>query len=236
MRLFLLLFVHFLCINLWASTGQDMVKAAQQLLESLTPEQRTKMTFEVKDTSREIWHYLPVASFARFGVPLNQLDADQDALVYHLLEVSLSTEGYDKARQIMDLEKILKVMENNSPNRDPEQYHIAIYGTPSLKDIWSWSFSGHHISLHFTMIDGQIADTPTFLGSNPAEVRQGAHQGLRVLKDEEDMGLKLIQSMSEAQQKEAIFTEEAPYEIFTAAQSKVDPLNPEGIVFVDLTD
>jgi len=233
-----LLSIAFVMLSLFskANTGADMVKAAESLLSSLSDDQRARITFEVNDTSREIWHYLPLANFSRFGIPLRDLNPTQDALVYHMLEVSLSAEGYDKARQIMDLENVLKIMENNSPRRDPEQYHIAIYGTPSLKGIWSWSLSGHHVSLHFTVVDGEIASTPTFLGSNPAEVRQGEKKGLRVLHDEEDKGLTLVQSLTEEQKKQAVFADESPYEIFTGAKSEVSPLEDYGIHYSELNE
>jgi hypothetical protein len=218
-----------------AGTGDEMVLAAQKLLESLTPGQKQQVTFEVNDTSREIWHYLPVADFGRFGLPLTELSDAQDQLVLGLVRASLSDEGFGKAQQIMELERVLKVMENNSPRRDPEQYHIAVYGTPSMQGIWSWSLSGHHLSLHFTMVEGKIASTPTFMGANPAEVRQGEKKGLRVLEDEEDKGLNLINALSEEQQKLAIFTDQAPYEIFTAARSLVNPLEITGIPYRDLS-
>jgi hypothetical protein len=227
--------VVFIVCQAWSSTGDDMVAAANKLLASLTADQRAEVTFEVNDTSREIWHFLPVASFDRFGLPLNQLSDAQDQLVLDLVKASVSTEGFDKARQIMDLESILKVMENNSPNRDPQQYHIAIYGTPSTKGIWSWSFSGHHISLHYTMVDGTLASTPTFLGANPGEVMQGEKKGLRVLIDEEEKALVLIASMNSEQKAKAIIADKAPYEIFTAAASEVKPLENLGVKYSEMS-
>jgi len=227
-----LLVTFLLMVNqVWSSTGDDMVAAADRLLASLTPDQRTQVTFEVNDTSREIWHFLPVASFDRFGLPLNELSDAQDQLVLDLIKASVSAEGFDKATQIMNLETILKVMENNAPSRDPQQYHIAIYGTPSTKGIWSWSFSGHHISLHYTMVDGALASTPTFLGANPGEVRQGEKKGLRVLIDEEEKALALIASMTDEQKRKAIIAEKAPYEIFTGAASEVKPLEYLGLKY-----
>jgi hypothetical protein len=214
--------------------GEDMVEAANNLLASLSADQRAEINFEVNDTSREIWHFLPVASFDRFGLPLSSLDDAQDQLVYDLIEASLSEEGFEKAEQIMGLELILKAMENNAPRRDPQQYHISIYGIPSAEGIWSWGFSGHHISLHFTMVDGELASTPTFLGSNPGEVREGAKKGLRVLKDEEDKGFALINALSSEQAGKAIFLKEAPYEIFTAANSVALPQDNLGITYTQL--
>ncbi|NND34222.1 MAG: DUF3500 domain-containing protein, partial [Saprospiraceae bacterium] len=135
------------------NAGDKMVDAANALIKALSPDQRSQIMFEVNDTSREIWHYLPVANFDRFGLALSELSDAQDALVYELMRSALSEEGYAKASQIIDLELVLKELENNSERRDPQQYHISIYGTPALQGIWSWGFSGHHLSLHFTMVD-----------------------------------------------------------------------------------
>jgi hypothetical protein len=230
----LILLGLFLCPAM-ANNGEGMVKAAIKLVESLNADQKAAATFEVNDTSREIWHFLPVADFGRYGLPLSELDDAQDQLVLDLVKASLSDEGFEKAHQIMGLELVLKAMENNSPRRDPQQYHISVYGTPSIKGVWSWGFSGHHLSLHFTMVDGQIAGTPTFLGANPGEVREGDKTGLRVLKNEEEKGLALINAMSDEQRETAIFSVEAPYEILTVAHSRVQPLDKSGIKFMDLS-
>ncbi len=230
----LIILGFFLC-SAMANTGEGMVKATNKFLESLSDEQKAAATFEVNDTSREIWHFLPVADFGRYGLPLSELDDVQDQLVLDLVRASLSEEGFEKAHQIMELEVVLKAMENNSPRRDPQQYHISVYGTPSLEGIWSWGFSGHHLSLHFTMVEGKIASTPTFLGANPGEVREGDKKGLRVLKNEEEKGLTLINAMSDEQKETAIFSAEAPYEIQTVAHSRVEPLDKAGIKYTDLS-
>jgi len=235
--LFLVFLVATLCkVDGQVEPGKAMIRAANDLIQGLNEAQRSKIMFEVNDTSREIWHYLPVASFGRFGQPLSELNEEQDQLVYNLLESSLGDEGFFKAQQIMSLESVLRSLENNAPNRDPEQYHISIYGKPAKKGIWSWGFSGHHISLHFTMVDGAIASTPTFLGSNPADVPSGPKKGLRVLKDEEELGISLVSSLSKEQQDKAIILDEAPYEIFTKADVRVNPLSNEGIRYAELND
>ena len=215
-------------------TASSMVDAANAFIRSLTPDQRSEIMFEINDTSREIWHFLPLASFDRFGLALSELNEAQDALVYELINSALSDEGYSKATQIMSLESILKELENNSPTRDPQQYHISIYGKPAKQGIWSWGFSGHHLSLHFTIVDGVIASTPTFMGTNPAEVRSGAKKGLRVLEAEEDLAFDLLRSLSPDQLKDAIILENSPREIFTAAESKVEPLDQVGVSFGDM--
>ena len=213
-----------------------MIAAAKQLLEGLSKEQRAKIQFKVNDESREIWHFLPATDFARFGLPLTELSDDQDRRVLDLVAASLSTEGFDKAQKIMSLEQVLRLLENNPTRRDPQKYHIAIYGDPSDEGIWSWAFSGHHLSLHYTMVDGLIASTPTFLGSNPAEVREGTKKGLRVLSDEEDLALELLNSLDDIQLNKAVILDKAPSDVYTSAKSHVSPLEKIGILFSELND
>ncbi len=211
-----------------------MVRAANDLVEALSPAQHDQAVFEFSDSARSIWHFLPLASFGRYGIPLSDLSDQQDELVFELMRSALSKKGFSKAETIIALEDILKQLEDNSPTRDREQYHIAIYGDPSKEGTWAWGISGHHLSLHFTMIDGKMSTTPTFMGSNPAEVKSGPKKGLRVLKAEEDLGFKLITALPADLQDQAIFLKDAPREIFTAAESMVEPLEKAGIRFSDM--
>ena len=61
---------------------------------------------------------------------------------------------------------------------------------------WGWRVEGHHVSLHFTVVNGTlVASSPSFFGSNPAEVREGPKKGLRILGAEEDAARALLQSL-----------------------------------------
>ncbi len=215
--------------------AQDMMQAAKDLVASLAATEHSEMVFEVDDANREIWHFLPVSDFARYGKRISELSAGQQEFVFGLIEASLSATGYGKVKDIISLELVLKAMENNSPRRDPGQYHIAVYGAPADEGVWAWGFTGHHLSLHFTVVDGAISGSPTFLGANPAEVRAGDRMGLRVLGHEEDLGLALISGMSDDQRQKAVFLEVAPYDIFTANESKVSALNQDGISYRELS-
>ena len=63
----------------------------------------------------------------------------------------------------MRYEYLLKEMEPNNSNRIPENYFIAIYGTPRKDGTWGWEFSGHHVALNFTIVDDRLAFSPFFL-------------------------------------------------------------------------
>src|SRR5207244_74602 len=92
------------------------------------------------------------------------------------------------------LESVLAALEAAQPPRairfvrDPERYFFSVFGTPSTHSSWGWRVEGHHVSLHFTVVDGSlVAGAPSFFGANPAEVRAGPKQGTRVLGPEEDV-------------------------------------------------
>jgi hypothetical protein len=116
---------------------------------------------------------------------------------------------------------VLKVMENDSgARRDPEKYYFSIFGTPSDDGTWGYRVEGHHLSQNYTVVHGQVVGAPSFFGANPAEVRQGPRQGLRVLAREDDLGLQLIQALDDGQRKIAVVDSNAYSEILTAASRK----------------
>ena len=138
----------------------------------------------------------------------------------------------------MGLELILRELESKAPNmvRDPELYYFSIFGKPGPKETWGWRVEGHHLSFNFTIVEGRdVSGTPSFMGTNPAEVKDGPQKGLRVLAGEEDLGRALIKSLNDEQRKLAIIQTTAPKEILTAADRKVKPLAAAGIPHGQLT-
>ena len=209
--------------------ADEMAAAAAKFLGSLTPDQKAKATFEFKGEDRLDWHFIPKE---RKGLTIKEMSADQRKLAHALLRSGLSSEGYSKATNIMSLESILADLEGAGRRfpRDSELYHFFVFGTPDPKGTWGWRCEGHHFSANFTIIKGEFfGGTPSFLGTNPAEVRKGPRTGLRVLAAEEDLARQLVQSLDADQKKAAIFATEAPKEIFTEAKRKVQPLEALGI-------
>jgi hypothetical protein len=214
-----------------------MTEAAKQFLSSLQPEQRSKATFAFSDEQRFDWHYIPRE---RKGVPFKEMTAAQRESAEKLLASALSARGLKKVHHVIrDLEVVLKELEagrGDSPIRDPELYYFTVFGTPGDASGWGWRVEGHHVSLNFAFLKGElVAWTPEFLGANPAEVRQGPHQGLRVLSVEEDLGFQLVQSLSEEQRKVAVLQNEAPREIVTTNSRRVKPLSPDGVPASQMT-
>lgn len=212
-----------------------MAEAANNFLAALTPEQKAKATFEAKDDERQNWHYIPKA---RKGLPFKEMTPAQTKLGHALLSSGLSQRGYVKAVTIMSLEQVLRELEagRGTMVRDEDLYYVSIFGRPGTKETWGWRVEGHHLSLNFTIVNGrEIGATPSFFGSNPAEVKEGPRKGLRVLAGEEDLGRALVKALNEDQQQVAITLKEAPKEIITAAARKVKPLETAGLPAARMT-
>lgn len=233
MHRFLLLFL--IACPVLATPGDDMAGAANAWLAALAPEQKSKAVFAFDATERENWHFIPKD---RNGLPLKEMTPAQRHLAYGLLSSGLSPRGYGKVATIMSLEQILQDMEgpNRRFPRDPELYYVSVFGTPGPKGFWGWRVEGHHLSVNFTLSDGvPIAGTPSFLGTNPAEVRTGARTGLRVLGAEEDLARSLVASLNESQRAKAVVSAKAPDDILTVAQAVADIGAAQGLRHADMT-
>lgn len=215
--------------------GLQMAEVASVFLHSLTPEQKTKATFKFEDEERLNWHFIPRE---RKGLPMKEMTSQQRLLAHALMNTGLGFRGAAKAVTIMSLEEVLYQLEGADEakraavreRRDPEKYFVSIFGEPDPKGTWGWRLEGHHMSLNFTIKDGNLLRaTPSFMGTNPGELRQGPLTGLRVLGKEEDLGRELVKSLDEAQFKTALVNAEAPKEMLTEAAKRVDPLKPEGL-------
>jgi hypothetical protein len=206
--------------------GDDMAVAAQNFLATLDGEQRAAAKFELDDEERLNWHFIPRE---RRGLTMKKMRPDQLQMAFLLVNSPLSHKGSTKALTVMSLERVLHELENNSPKRDAGNYFISIFGEPGAK-VWGWRFEGHHLSMNYTVADGEVSGTPTFFGGNPGEVKDGPRKGLRVLGAEEDLGRALAKSLTAEQKKVAIVLEnKPPKDILTKAEKKVALIEPRGL-------
>jgi hypothetical protein len=223
-------------------SSSAMASAATKFLGSLTAEQRQRAAFAFESDERLRWHFIPTEQFPRKGLLIKDMSEPQRKLAHDLLKAGLSQRGYLTASSIMDLETVLGALEaaqraaaTEPPRgtplvRDPERYFFSVFGTPSTKDTWGWRVEGHHVSLHFTVVNGTlVAAAPSFFGSNPAEVRQGPKKGLRILGAEEDAARALLGALDAAQREKAIIEKTAPNDMLTMANVDIKPLSPAGI-------
>ncbi len=214
-----------------ASPEREMAGAAQKFRDALTPEQRAKAIYEWNDDERFDWHFVPRP---RKGLPFKEMTDEQKPLAHALIKTALSKPGYFKVTNIMSLENILFELENKSPTRDIGLYYITIFGSPQKSD-WGWRLEGHHLSLNFFIFGGKLASvTPSFFGTNPAEIPGGPRKGLRVLKHEEDLARQLVKSFTDGQKKIAIIAADAPRDIITGNSRKAKFLEPVGLGYTKM--
>jgi len=220
-------------------SSSSMAAAAERFLAALSAEQRQQAVFAVDAAERTNWHYIPRE---RKGLPLKRMNEDQRKLARELLRSGLSQRGYLTATSIMDLETILGDLEQRTNSserrivRDPELYFFSVFGAPSARDAWGWRVEGHHISLNFTVAGGAaVASTPSFFGSNPAEVPDGPKKGWRILAQEEDAGRALLTALDEPRRANATIETTAPNDIVTTNSVKIDPLSPAGVSAAEMT-
>ncbi|HKB90018.1 MAG TPA: DUF3500 domain-containing protein, partial [Opitutaceae bacterium] len=210
-----------------------MNEAARSFLDTLSDGQRKTVQYKVNDAERETWFFIPRT---RAGIPLKQMTEAQRIKALALLKSGLSEHGDAQAEAIIAMENVLFEMEHTT-RRDPTLYYLTIFGEPSLDHTWGWRFEGHHLSINFTIVDGKhVFFTPSFFGSNPAEVRIEMKKGLRIFADEEDMGRQFVTALDKEQRSIGIISEYAPEEILTSNKPRVDPLHPDGIGWDQLND
>lgn len=191
----------------------EMTRAATTFLKSLDAEQKAKAVFEFQDDERENWHFIPLD---RKGIKLSELNPQQDHFAYALLATGLSQKGFLNATTIMSLEAVLAELENDPVKRDTQKYYVAVFGKPHAKEgCWGWRFEGHHLSLNYTIVNGDVVPTPSFFGTNPAHVRAGKLKGTRPLGRMEDLARDLAKSLQEAG-KPVVFSEKSPNDILTS--------------------
>jgi hypothetical protein len=203
------------------ATARRMAEAALDYLSSLNDMQRQTTCLPFGDDRRYVWDYRPPETTPRNGLRLINMNDDQQRKALALLDIGLSVRGARQVHQIMQLEDPLREQERTEGRvtpfvRVPQHYAIAIFGDPSGRLPWAWHIGGHHVGLHFTVVDGdRIASVPLFFGANPAQVRHGPTAGQRTLPEEEDLARALVRSLPPDQQQIAVVSPTAYPDILT---------------------
>ena len=190
--------------------------------------------FDTED--RREWTYLPGP---RAGVAVEDLDDAARSGLDALLDASLSAAGAERTRQVMELDDVLRGLEWGRgkagwERRSSGRYWVRVLGDPNGA-VWGWHLAGHHVGIHVSVVDDDIASTPCFLGANPAVVPAGPHTGLQVLREEEALARDLLGSLEPDQRRVAVVSTTAPADIATRHDPVADlSLVPAGLAHDDL--
>lgn len=236
MKYYSILILWLLLANATLSQQSALTSAAREFIKTLNEQQKTATVLKLDTEERFNWHFIPKNN--RAGISLAQLSDEQRSKAFHLLQLSLSARGFEKTREVIELEKVLKILENHSNDdyRNSGKYYLTIFGVPDANKVWGWRFEGHHVSFNFSARNGElVSGTPGFLGANPAIVPSGPAKGKQVLKEETEAGFELLRSFSGQQLETAISKSDAPNDIITSANRKANIDSNEGIRYEQLT-
>jgi hypothetical protein len=198
-----------------------MLFTTQQLLASMTYEQRRMCELAMDHPARFDWDFIPKPD--RSGIPLWQLDRHQRVMVHSLLSAGLSMRGYTQALQIMAMENVLR--EINGPLlgviagdfRNSEADYLTVFGRPGFDDTWSWRFLGHHLSLSYTIVGQRwISVTPCNMGSEPASAGT-----IAPLQADDDLGFEILNGVTGAQREQVVIHHVAPADYTTRQVARV---------------
>lgn len=187
------------------STG-PVREAALSFIAALTPEQRASTTFPVDDTEWRRWNNVHRAT--RAGVSFREMSEDQRARAFELLRAGLSAKGLEKSRNIMRLNETIAELTKRFDEYGEGLYHLTMMGEPSESQPWGWQLEGHHLIINYFVLRDQVVMTPTFMGSEPVHAESGKYAGTKVLQEEQDKGLALMQALTPEQRVKTILDTE----------------------------
>ncbi|MEM9675499.1 MAG: DUF3500 domain-containing protein [Bacteroidota bacterium] len=187
------------------STGvstEPMRDAAVAFLEVLSDEQREKAAFSVDDDEWRKWmnqHF-----YIRQGVSFEEMSEQQRQAAFALMDASLSAKGLQLSKDIMKLNHTLGEINNNFKEYGEWLYWITLMGEPSSTEPWGWQIDGHHLIINYFVLGDQVVMSPLFIGSEPVIAETGKYEGIAILQDEQNAGIKLLQSLDDTQRNQAV--------------------------------
>jgi hypothetical protein len=232
----------------------QIVRAAKTFLSTLDEKQRQSVMFAFDDQKqRANWSNLPTSFVPRGGISFKEMNATQRSAAMALVASALSQRGFEKIRQIMEADEVLRTNEVKNPprpggngggpppgngaNRPPlggpganfgkDLYYISLLGTPSEKSPWMLQFGGHHLALNITIAGEQGVLTPTLTGAQPALYIAGG-KTVRPLGQESDKALALLNALDDKQRKQAVLSYRLADLVLGPGQDGVT-IQPEGL-------
>lgn len=238
------------------TTGKT-VAAAKNFLATLDAEGRAKVSLPFDDEHKTRWSNFPVGVVPRNGVRWGDLSVAQRDAALRLLSTALSARGLQKVKEIMEGDEVLKATDSGVPPGGPpdgaplsgappggarpggpgmgmggpnfgrDNYYLAFLGTPSLTEPWMIQFGGHHLAINLTVVGKSNVMTPSLPAAQPAVYKLGG-ETVRPLGRENDKGFALVNSLDEAQRKQAILNYQVGDLVLGPGQDG-KTIQPEGI-------
>ncbi len=177
--------------------------AAERMLATLNTADLSRSHFAIDDPEWRDWSNVDVGIYPRRGISLEEMSAEQKEAAWDLLREALSVEGVTQTQDIMKTEQTLFEINGEPIRYGEEKYYLTFMGIPSAVDPWGFQFDGHHLVINYFVLGDQVVMTPAFWGGEPVLTDSGKYAGNRILQEEQDEGLALMQSLNAQQQSRA---------------------------------
>jgi hypothetical protein len=189
-------------------TTKPVKTAVEKFLKSLTKLQQAKIQFSIEDKEWQKWSNVDNGLYQRQGVSIKEMSSVQRKLAFQLMEKALSAKGLQLSKDIMKTDQTLRELNNDDPIYDEDLYYFTVMGTPSMSEPWGWQIDGHHLVINYFILGDQVVMTPVFIGGEPIITTSGKYNGNKIFQDEQNIGLRFMQSLSSEQQTQATLAPE----------------------------
>lgn len=188
------------------TTDPQVIRLRDKMIafrQSLSQELREQATSCLQDERFYLWHNTPANNRGkRDGISYADLSPDQLTQFKSLIQMFLSTDGYQKVKEITELsEGWLNHIKPKVWN--PSFYSIDMFGDPEKTGAWGVQLDGHHCVVNFLVQGNHVSIVPAFLGGEPAKGSFNG-QSFDIFKAERDLALNLYNSMTEAELSKAV--------------------------------
>ena len=188
------------------STGVQTTQirvAADSFLATLSTADLSRAHFAISDPEWRDWSNVDVGIFPRRGISLEEMNEEQKESAWKLLAVALSAEGLEQTQNIMKTEQTLFEINGEPIRYGTEKYYITMMGIPSPDNPWGFQLDGHHLVINYFVLGDQVVMTPAFWGGEPVYADAGMYLGNHILQEEQNTGLRLMQSLDSGQRQRA---------------------------------
>lgn len=192
-------------------TTEPICLAAEIFLANLSAAERAACTFAIDDKLWRGWSNIH-RNLMRHGICLADLDEGRRELVLDVLRAGMSKAGFEQARNVMRLNEHTGELTGKPDQYGEWYYYISIFGTPSATEPWGWQLDGHHCNLNCFVVGDQMVLTPALFGAEPVVAESGIYKGTTVLRAEEDLGWRLMASLSTQMRAKATLGLELPFD------------------------
>jgi hypothetical protein len=207
------------------------------LLATLDDRQREALLLEFNAGNASAWSLQPCGS-CRIGIPLSGLSDEQVTAVRAVLQLALGSgagTGYDQTMQILLADDLLGAEVGGGYSS--ANYYLAFLGAPAITGAWQLHFSGHHLAVNITYVDGAVAGaTPFFLGVEPTSWTADDGTAYAPLDSMREGILALTGSLTEDQIARAKLSESHVEVLMGPDQDGQFPQTKDGLAGSDLSD